>query len=223
VLVPPLLAGGALATTTDGADVALVVVGVALGTSGLGLIDDLYGDRRAGGFLGHARELLRGHVTTGFLKAAGGGVAGLLGAWGLGWRGLWLLVAGSVIALSSNLANLFDVRPARTAKVWFAVAGACLVLILGTGADVVLAAVAGAAGVVAWAELRERVMLGDVGAGLLGAALGTALVGSLGERELVIAVVALGSLTLLSEFVSFTRVIERTSPLRWLDHLGRIE
>jgi hypothetical protein len=64
-------------------------------------------------------------------------------------------------------------------------------------------------------------MLGDVGANLLGSALGVCAAAVMGDRALVVAAAALLAATLLSEVVSFSRVIEAVPPLRWLDHLGR--
>jgi hypothetical protein len=70
-------------------------------------------------------------------------------------------------------------------------------------------------------DLAERLMLGDAGANVLGAALGLAvvLVGSPTTRTVVLIVVA--ALNLASERVSFSRVIDRTAPLRAADRWGR--
>ncbi len=70
-------------------------------------------------------------------------------------------------------------------------------------------------------DLGERVMLGDCGANAVGALLGLRLaaVPGRGTRAAVLAVVT--ALTLASEKVSFTRVIESTPGLRELDRLGR--
>jgi hypothetical protein len=63
-------------------------------------------------------------------------------------------------------------------------------------------------------------MLGDAGANALGAMLGASAAGlSRPARLALLAVIA--GLTASSEKVSFTRVIERTPALRWLDMLGR--
>jgi len=63
-------------------------------------------------------------------------------------------------------------------------------------------------------------MLGDCGANALGAALGAAAAGL--PRPARIALLAgITALTAASEKVSFTKVIERTPALRWLDMLGR--
>jgi hypothetical protein len=63
-------------------------------------------------------------------------------------------------------------------------------------------------------------MLGDCGANALGAVLGAAAAGL--PRSARIALLAgITGLTAASEKVSFTKVIERTQALRWLDMLGR--
>jgi hypothetical protein len=64
-------------------------------------------------------------------------------------------------------------------------------------------------------------MLGDTGANAAGALLGSALVERLGTRGRLVTLAILTGLTLASEKVSFTRVIESTPGLRELDALGR--
>ena len=64
-------------------------------------------------------------------------------------------------------------------------------------------------------------MLGDAGANALGAMLGTAAAIALPRTARVAVLAAIAGLTAASEAVSFTKVIERTPPLRWLDMLGR--
>ena len=71
------------------------------------------------------------------------------------------------------------------------------------------------------ADLRERVMLGDCGANAVGALLGLRLAAVPGRPARVGALAAVVGLTLASERVSFTRVIEATPGLRELDRLGR--
>ena len=218
VLVLPVLTGYAFAI---GDRAALVMAAAAIATAVLGYIDDVYGDRQAGGLFGHARALLHGDLTTGMMKAAGGVVIGLTSAWFLGHRGAWIVIAGAVIALASNLANLFDLRPGRVVKLW--VPGAVLLLLLSQLGDAAFVVVAVAGGLVAFLidELAERVMLGDTGAGVLGAVLGVGAAAAGSHLALVVVAAVLLALTLVSEKVSFTKVIEATPPLRWLDSLGR--
>jgi len=64
-------------------------------------------------------------------------------------------------------------------------------------------------------------MLGDAGANPLGAVLGVGVVVACSPdvRLAVLALVAV--LNLLSEAVSYSKVIDRVPPLRFLDQLGR--
>lgn len=199
---------------------AVVGTGVVMGT--LGLADDVWGDRSAGGFVGHLRMLVRGRVTTGLVKAVGGGLVGLGAAWLAGHRGWWLLWAGMVVALTANLVNLLDVRPGRALKVW--IVGWAAVTASGPAASALVCTSGLAGGVVAFLplDLRERAMLGDAGANLCGGALGAAIVVSVGHTPLVGVLVGLLALTALSEVVSFTKVIEHVPPLRAIDRLGRL-
>ena len=63
-------------------------------------------------------------------------------------------------------------------------------------------------------------MLGDTGANVVGAAVGLAAVIVLGHGAVLAVLVALVALNMISEWVSFSAVIDRTAPLRWLDRLG---
>ena len=69
-------------------------------------------------------------------------------------------------------------------------------------------------------DLGERAMLGDAGANALGAMLGASAAG-LSRPSRIALLAAIAGLTAASEKVSFTKVIERTPALRWLDMLGR--
>ena len=71
------------------------------------------------------------------------------------------------------------------------------------------------------ADLAGETMLGDTGANALGALLAAAFVERSGARGRVAAAAALLALTVASERVSFTSVIESTPVLRELDRWGR--
>jgi UDP-GlcNAc:undecaprenyl-phosphate/decaprenyl-phosphate GlcNAc-1-phosphate transferase len=220
-LVAPLVVGGVLGVFADRPKVALTMLGAGLATAALGFVDDVFGDRSAGGLVGHARAFVKGQVTTGLLKAGGGAIVGLASAIVLGWRGPWGIAAGAVVALASNLVNLFDLRPGRAIKLWLPFAIWCMFVPAIASGRVVIAAVGAGAVVFLVADLGERVMLGDTGAGLLGVLLGVAAV-ALEDRVVVLVLLGvLLALTLLSEKVRFSAVIEAVPPLRWLDGLGR--
>ena len=132
----------------------------------------------------------------------------------------WLLADAAVIALAANLANLLDRAPGRTLKTAI-VAFALLAAIDRASAALCGPGVAVSAGAALLVpDLRERGMLGDTGANVVGAAVGLAAVIVLGHSAVLAVLVALLALNLVSEWVSFSAVIDRTGPLRWLDRLG---
>ncbi|HTA06555.1 MAG TPA: hypothetical protein VK774_09350, partial [Solirubrobacteraceae bacterium] len=70
-------------------------------------------------------------------------------------------------------------------------------------------------------DLRERAMLGDTGANLLGALAGLWLVLALSEVGQIIALVLLVAITIYGEVRSISGFVERTPGLRQLDSFGR--
>ena len=224
----PVLAAAATATAAAGAPAgqraAAVVVGSVAGL--VGGYDDLAGARpeQAGdkGLAGHLAALRAGRVSAGAVKVAGIGAAAataaLLTRRGSGPGALvdGVLTTG-LVAGTANLLNLLDLRPGRAGKAAVLLAAATL----GGPAGALPAGPLGAALGVLPDDLGERVMLGDCGANAVGALLGLRLAAapSRGARAAVLGVVT--ALTLASEKVSFTRVIESTPGLRELDRLGR--
>lgn len=190
----------------------------ALAAGLLGALDDLAGDARARGLRGHLGSLRRGHVTTGAVKVLGLGVTGLVAAHRLQLRPSWprTLVGAGLVAGTANLINLFDLRPGRALKVTLLLA-APMCPAGGLPAGVLVGTVLAAAG----PDLQGRAMLGDTGANALGALAGAVLVRSARSRVQVSALVGLVALTLASERISFTRVIEASPTLRRLDEWGR--
>jgi UDP-GlcNAc:undecaprenyl-phosphate/decaprenyl-phosphate GlcNAc-1-phosphate transferase len=210
----------------------------ALGVLALGLIDDTLGHPQPAvgsgeradtpgrglaprGWRGHARATLRGEFSTGTLKAAGSLGLALLAMGQLGlsnWR--WLLAAG-VLVLATNVFNLLDLRPGRSTKA-FVLLGAGLTIGAGELRPLwALGLFAGPALAAGFYDLRERAMLGDTGANLLGALAGLWLVLTLSGTGQLIALVLLAAITLYGELRSISALIERTPGLRELDSWGR--
>jgi UDP-GlcNAc:undecaprenyl-phosphate/decaprenyl-phosphate GlcNAc-1-phosphate transferase len=196
---------------------ALLVVATAAAVGGY---DDLYGGRHARGLGGHARALRSGQVTTGMVKLVTlVGVGGAASA--MRHRSVLDTALGTVlVAGGANLVNLFDLRPGRATKV-AAVAAAMLSRSQSAESRAVAAVAAGAALAARPADLGERAMLGDCGAGTLGALLGwsAAVSGSRARRALLAAGVI--ALTGASERVSFSAVIDQDPVLSAVDRLGR--
>ncbi len=212
----------------------------ALGVAALGLIDDTLGDprpdmpggERSGaadassrpaprGWRGHGRAALHGELSTGTLKAAGSlGLALFAMSFESLSESRWLLAVG-VLVLATNVFNLLDLRPGRALKA-FVLLGAGLTLgsldarpLWSLGLFAAPALVAGLY------DLRERAMLGDTGANLLGALAGLWLVLTLSGAGQLVALGLLVAITLYGELRSISGFIERTPGLRALDSLGR--
>lgn len=191
--------------------------------AGVGFVDDL---QRGGprGLRGHADALWRGQMSTGAIKVVGivaaAGIVAL--AQGRSLLSVDGLLAVIVVAASANLINGLDVVPGRAAK-WFLLASVVLlVAVPHTEAWVALVVLVGAELPLVSLDLRERGMLGDTGANLLGFMAGAALAGALGTLGLGVAAVTLVAANVLAETVGLSNVIARTAPLRWFDGLGRL-
>jgi UDP-GlcNAc:undecaprenyl-phosphate GlcNAc-1-phosphate transferase len=196
---------------------ALAVAGA--GAAAFGCYDDLAGTGDRRGFRGHLGALAGGELTSGAVKMGGIGAAGLAASSLIGGSAPDIVINAGLAAGGANLLNLFDLRPGRAIKV--ALAAGSLVAAGGRGGRCAAAAPLGAAAALLPEDLGERAMLGDAGANALGAMLGTAAAIALPRRTRITALAAVAGLTAVSEVVSFTKVIERMPPLRWLDMLGR--
>jgi UDP-N-acetylmuramyl pentapeptide phosphotransferase/UDP-N-acetylglucosamine-1-phosphate transferase len=228
-----LLGGPALATSATltaalgapaGTRAATVVVGAVSGL--VGGYDDLVGARpeqaRDKGLAGHLAALKAGRVSAGAVKVAGIGAAAAVAALltrrgrGVGALADGVLTTG-LVAGTANLINLLDLRPGRAGKAGALVAATTL----GGPAGGLVAGPLGATVAVLPEDLGERIMLGDCGANALGALLGLRLASIPGRAPRAGLLAGVVALTLASEKVSFTKVIEATPGLRELDRLGR--
>ena len=203
-----------------GRSIASAVI-VSAGFGLFGLVDDLAGSGQRRGYRGHLGALRRGELTTGLLKLVGGGLVAVVAGWVWAEGSLAdLLAAALAVALAANLGNLLDRAPGRVGKVSLIVFAILAVTSRLAPELTGPAMVAGAGAGMLWPDLRERCMLGDTGANVLGAGGALGLVATTDPGAWWVAVVVLAALNLVSERVSFSRVIARTAPLRWLDLLG---
>ena len=218
---PAYVAGAAVGAGAAGpAGVAAVI-----GAGAFGALDDLVGDSGSKGLKGHLGAAARGELTTGLVKVLGIGATGVVAA-AIADRGradvgrVDTLVGGALVAAAANMANLLDLRPGRALKATLLSAAALLLAPTRPGA-VDAAAAAGAALGVLRPDLAGTAMLGDTGANAAGALVGTALLRRSGRGGRYATLAGLAVLTVISERVSFTRVIEATPGLRELDAWGR--
>jgi UDP-GlcNAc:undecaprenyl-phosphate GlcNAc-1-phosphate transferase len=188
------------------------------GVGCLGLLDDLVeGGPR--GWRGHTRAVVRGRLSTGAIKAVGTlGLALYASAGG----GAALAADAGVLILSAHLGNLLDTRPGRSEK---ALALTAMLVGLGSWSLEPLEPVAPLIVPVcigALFTLRERAMLGDSGASLIGGMIGVILVTALAAPATYLALAALIAISLYGEFHSISAAVGRVPLLERLDSIGRV-
>ncbi len=233
-----LLEGVALVCGSAAALTSLdpVAAATALGTGLTGALDDLHPDAARKGLAGHLGALAHGEVTGGVLKILGLTGCGALAATA-DRRGTCrapaanttrvlrsftdLLVRAGLVAGSANLLNLLDLRPGRALKVALLIGIPLSAGRAGPGAARPAGAAVGSALVLLPGDLRAVGMLGDTGANAVGALLGLSAARWPRPAGRMCVLAGIVGLTLVSEQVSFTQVIESTPMLRELDAWGR--
>lgn len=220
-----------------------------LGFGLAGFTDDILGGRQYSGFCGHLGAARRGILTTGALKIVMGTVLSVAAVM-LRRAGTWhctapaasagnalsgagplflaeLLLDSALVAATANLINLLDRRPGRAIKGFALGAMAASIGIwLTRGPDELPYALSPAAGMLGAAaafirrDLGEQAMLGDAGSNPLGAILGFTFL-SIAPAPRIMLLALIAWLTLASERISFSDVIESNRVLRFLDRLGR--
>ncbi len=190
-----------------------------------GYVDDRAADQAIKGFRGHAATLWReGRMSSGVLKAWGGGSTALLVSLGVSSSVWGALLDALLLALSANLLNLFDLRPGRAIKVfWLYLLLVYLASLVFAGGEGLIWSVPVAAASLLFfpGDAAGRVMLGDTGANFLGFCVGffCLLTFPLAVKCLLAALLLY--LHVMAERCSFTRLIASVGWLDKLDRLGR--
>jgi UDP-GlcNAc:undecaprenyl-phosphate/decaprenyl-phosphate GlcNAc-1-phosphate transferase len=197
-----------------------------LGVAFLGFLDDALGSPAPAtaprGWRGHWQAIASGRLSTGAIKAIGALALAAYVVSGRGLESFRYLADVALLILTTNLFNLFDLRPGRAEKA-LALLGAGLCVGAWTLEPIELLGIfAGPVLVGAYFTLRERAMLGDTGSNLVGAIGGVWLLTTLGGTGRLIALAVVLLLTLYGEFRSISQAVERVPPLRLLDSLGRV-
>ncbi len=193
----------------------------------MGIMDDFLGTKDDKGFKGHIKALLKGRLTTGGLKAVSGfGIAFLIS----------LSISGDVysvenvgnivlntfmIALFTNIINLFDLRPGRACKAYLFLMAISAVF---ASADTYYFIYVILFGVILGyirKDLKAMVMLGDTGSNAMGVSLGVLTAFSAPMSFRLTITIVLIALHLVSEFYSFTKIIEKVRLFKFIDDLGR--
>ncbi|MDD3271148.1 MAG: hypothetical protein PHR04_03475 [Syntrophomonadaceae bacterium] len=193
----------------------------------LGFIDDMLGQRDTLGFKGHFGALFQGKLTTGGLKALGGGMIAFflalslsqLESLGNGW--VDILINTLIIALFTNMLNLLDLRPGRAIKGYFFFLFLIILMAAGKVDWLLITPLLGAILVYFPVDLKARAMMGDAGSNVLGLTLGyySIIFLSLPYRAAVL--LFLIAMHIYTEKFSLTKTIEQVPLLRLIDQAGR--
>lgn len=187
----------------------------------LGFLDDMLGGSDRRGFKGHFGALMKGRLTTGGLKALGGGFIAFLMALFIGGSAGEIVLNTFIIALFTNLLNLLDLRPGRAIK-GFLLFLIIIVLMAGGKVDILLIApLLGAVLYYFYFDLKALAMMGDAGSNVLGLLLGYLAAAFLPMTFRIGVLLFLIAIHLFTEKYSISSTIERVGVLRFFDQLGR--
>lgn len=186
----------------------------------VGIIDDSLGNRGVTGLIGHFKALFKGSLTTGAFKALLGGFVGLTLAVTLSKSIPNIIVATLVVALSTNMMNLFDLRPGRAIKAYVILA---IIIFLASAKfnREVMMLIVPAVLAYFYFDLRALTMMGDTGSNVLGVSIGVFIVSSFDLPVQLVSLVLLVAIHVLTEKFSLTKIIENNKFLNYVDKLGR--
>lgn len=231
IIVLPFTVGAGFMLAVESFDpkyAILFLLGV-LGMGLAGLIDDCLGSHLVKGFKGHLKAFFKERtLTTGALKALFGGFIALVFSIanarlnGFGRYPWMFLVDFFLVALAANIINLFDLRPGRAGKVFLLLFTIILLLsknfinFIGLFLPVLVILL-----LYLPYDLKAKMMLGDAGSNFLGATLGIMMVWMLSDFGKIVALAIFLVLQLAAERLSFSEIIDKYGPLKYLDQIGR--
>lgn len=186
----------------------------------VGFIDDSIGNRDVTGLKGHFTALLRGKLTTGGFKAVLGGLVGLVICVSFDRTIAGIVVGTLVVALSTNLMNLLDLRPGRAIKVYLFIS-IILFIFASMFEREMIALILPAVIAYFYFDLKAKAMMGDTGSNVLGISIGIFIVTSHSLGVQVFWLLLLIVIHLVAEKFSITKLIEKNFILNYIDKLGR--
>lgn len=187
----------------------------------LGFIDDMLGQRDTLGFRGHFSALFKGRLTTGGLKALGGGFIALFIAVNVSSTWTDMILNTLLIAFFTNMLNLMDLRPGRAIKAYLVFLAVLVVLSYGNVNWMIITPLLGAVLAYFPYDLKARAMMGDAGSNVLGLALGVLAAQSLSLTVRAGMLLFLIAVHVYAEKYSLTATIEKVGFLRMIDNMGR--
>ena len=185
-----------------------------------GILDDIIGNRDVSGLKGHFKSLLNGKLTTGGFKALFGGFIGLVISIAISKNIYDIVINTLIIALSTNLMNLLDLRPGRAIKGYLLISIVLLFTLGEYTRNLLLLIVPN---VIAYfnQDLKAKAMMGDTGSNVLGISIGILFVMGYSLKVRLIWLAFLIFIHILTEKYSLTKIIENNKFLNFIDKLGR--
>ena len=187
----------------------------------IGSLDDIIGNRNVSGLKGHFKSLFKGELTTGGFKALFGGFIGVLIASAISYKITDVVIGTLIIALSTNLMNLLDLRPGRAIKGYLAIMVSLLLILKNENVKTLSLLIL--PNVLAYfnLDLKAKSMMGDTGSNVLGISIGILIVMGCSLKVRVGWLIFLILMHLLTEKYSLTKIIENNKVLNYIDNLGR--
>lgn len=185
-----------------------------------GIIDDTIGNRDVSGLKGHFKSLFKGKLTTGGFKALFGGFVGLIISVSISKDLVDIIVNTLIIALSTNLMNLFDLRPGRAIKVYLVIMITIFCTLTGYIKILPLLILPNVLAYFNF-DLKAKAMMGDTGSNVLGISIGILMAFGYTFYVRIGWLVFLVLIHLLTEKFSLTKIIEKNKVLNFIDRLGR--
>ncbi len=185
-----------------------------------GILDDIIGNRDVSGLKGHFKSLFKGRLTTGGFKALFGGFVGLIISVAISKNITDIIVNTLIIALSTNLMNLFDLRPGRAIKAYLVIMITIFVTLTGYIKILPLLILPN---VIAYFnyDLKAKAMMGDTGSNVLGISIGILMAFGYTLNVRLGWLVFLILIHIFTEKFSLTKIIEKNKVLNFIDRLGR--
>ncbi|WWD84491.1 hypothetical protein TEGL_29240 [Terrisporobacter glycolicus ATCC 14880 = DSM 1288] len=185
-----------------------------------GIIDDTIGNRDVSGLKGHFKSLFKGKLTTGGFKALFGGFVGLVISVSISKNITDIIINTLIIALSTNLMNLFDLRPGRAIKVYLVIMITIFITLTGYIKILPLLILPNVLAYFNF-DLKAKAMMGDTGSNALGISIGILMAFGYTLNVRIGWLVFLVLIHLLTEKFSLTKIIEKNKLLNFIDRLGR--
>lgn len=185
-----------------------------------GILDDIIGNRDVSGLKGHFKSFFKGTLTTGGFKAIFGGFVGVLISIAVSDSIPDIIINTLIIALSTNLMNLLDLRPGRAIKVYIVIMIAIFITLTGYVKILPLLILPNVLAYFNY-DLKAKAMMGDTGSNVLGISIGMLIVFGYSFKVRVSWLVFLVFIHILTEKYSLTKIIENNKILNFIDKLGR--